>query len=197
MSMKASLVAVMALNFLTPAILIGQDSADAAADPIQHIRQNLDEIYQRYWDHMLETKPTLASRFGIREADFHLGNFGLDQIDAEVNFNFAILRQIRAYEIHRLPPAERQQAQMLLRILENNMDSTRIGLQYTPISQRRGPQVWLPTLSSRMNFNSTRDYQAYLSRLSEAPRVITETLEVLRKGVDLGFLPPSITLEGG
>ena len=89
---------------------------------------------------------------------------------------------------------EKTQAQMLLRILENNMDSTRIGLQYTPISQRRGPQVWLPTLSSRMNFNSTRDYQAYLSRLSEAPRVITETLEVLRKGVDEGFLPPSITL---
>ncbi|MEE2889761.1 MAG: DUF885 domain-containing protein [Planctomycetota bacterium] len=196
MSMKATLVAVMALNFLTPAILIGQDSADVAADPIQYIRQNLDEIYQRYWDHMLETEPMLASRFGVREADFQLGNFGLDQIDADLNFNFEILRQIRAYEIHRLPPAERQQAQMLLRILENDMDSTRIGLQYTPISQRRGPQVWLPTLSSRMNFNSTRDYQAYLSRLSEAPRAIRETLEVLRKGVELGFLPPSITLEG-
>ncbi|MGE4603090.1 MAG: DUF885 domain-containing protein [Planctomycetota bacterium] len=196
MSTKATLVGVFAVSFLIPAILIGQDSADAAADPIQHIRQNLDEIYQRYWDRMLETKPTLASRFGIREADFHLGKFGLDQIESDVNFNFEILRQIQAYEVHLLPSAERQQAEMLMRILENNMDSTRIGLHYTPISQRRGPQVWLPTLASRMNFNKARDYEAYLSRLSEAPRAIQETLEVLGKGVELGFLPPRVTLEG-
>lgn len=174
----------------------GQDASEGSTDTVQEIRQALDEIYQEYWNQVLSDNPWLDSRFGNKKADFKLGKFGIKQVEAETQFNYKILQQVRAYEVHRLPAAERQQAEMLLRILEYNLDGVRVGLHYTPITQRRGPQVWLPTMASRMEFKSKRDYDAYLSRLNQIPRVIQETTEVLRKGMELGFLPPRVTLEG-
>ncbi len=192
-SMKFLLVTIACL-LVVP--LAAQNSADQVEDQVQSIRNSLDKIYQEYWNRLLEDNPWLASRFGNREADFQLGKFGLEQVEAEVQFNYGILQQLRTQEIHRLPVAERQQVEMLMRSLENNLDGVRVGLQYTPISQRRGPQVWLPTMASRMDFQDVRDHEAYLSRLSQAPRVLQETMETLRKGMELGFLPPGVTLEG-
>ena len=196
MLLKSIILSVFTATCLSSSPLPVQDPPDTTVDPVQFIRTALDEIYQNYWNRMLEESPWLASRFGNKAADFQLGKFGLEQVDSEVQFSYSILQQIRAYEVHRLPSVERQQAEMLMRTLENNLDSARIGLHYTPISQRRGPQVWLPTMASRMQFQNARDHEAYLSRLSQAPRVLQETMEVLRKAMELGFLPPRVTLDG-
>jgi len=194
--LKSIILSAFTATCLSSSPLPVQDPPDTTVDPVQFIRTALDEIYQNYWNRLLEESPWLASRFGNKAADFQLGKFGLEQVDSEVQFSYSILQQIRAYEVHRLPSVERQQAEMLMRTLENNLDSARIGLHYTPISQRRGPQVWLPTMASRMQFQNARDHEAYLSRLSQAPRVLQETMEVLRKAMELGFLPPRVTLDG-
>jgi prolyl oligopeptidase len=158
--------------------------------------QSLDEIYQQYWDGLLADSPLMASRNGIREADFHLPHCGTEQQAKDLEFHFNLLQGIQSLDLSVLAASARQQAQMLTRILEIHIEGVRIGLQYTPVSQRRGPQVWLPMLASRMSFERTRDHEAYLSRLKQVPRYIDQTLEMLRKGMELGFLPPAVTLEG-
>ncbi|MGE4618877.1 MAG: DUF885 domain-containing protein [Planctomycetota bacterium] len=196
MLQKSAMISVLIAATFVPLSLSGQDPVDLTADPVQFIRTGIDEIYQSYWDHLLEKSPSMASRYGNREADFQLGSYGLKSIESNSSFNFGLLQQIRTFEIHRLPSDEQQQAKMLERILENSIDAVRVGLHYNPINQRRGPQVWLPTMGSRMSFQKVRDYEAYLSRLRQVPRVIQETIEVLRKGTELGFLPPKVTLAG-
>ena len=186
---------ILSLLWLSPGRMMAQESTPHP-DAQKATLQSLDEIYQQYWDGLLEDSPLLASRNGIREADFHLPHCGADQLAKDLEFHFNLLQGIQSLDLSVLSASARQQAQMLTRILEIHIEGVRIGLHYTPVSQRRGPQVWLPMLASRMSFERTRDHEAYLSRLKQVPRYIDQTLEMLRKGMELGFLPPAVTLEG-
>ncbi|MEE2857338.1 MAG: DUF885 domain-containing protein [Planctomycetota bacterium] len=172
----------------------GQDATPADAGKVTLTA--LDQIYQRYWEGLLADNPLLASRHGVAEADFLLPRGGPGQIQHDLDFTYMILQNIRALDLTTISSGARQQAQMLIRMLETHIEGIRIGLQYTPINQRRGPQVWLPMLASQMTFDDARDYQAYLSRLQQAPRVLAETEQMLRKGTELGFVPPQVTLQG-
>ncbi len=172
----------------------GQDAKPADAQKVTLTA--LDQIYQDYWDGLLADNPLMASRHGVEEADFLLPEGGPAQIQHDLDFKYMILQSIRALDLTTISADARQQAQMLIRMLETHIEGIRIGLQYTPINQRRGPQVWLPMLASQMTFDGVRDYRAYLSRLQQAPRVLTETEQMLRKGTELGFLPPQVTLQG-
>ncbi|MDE0960011.1 MAG: DUF885 domain-containing protein [Planctomycetota bacterium] len=181
--------------WLAPGHLWAQTSV---APPAQEsvTLQSLARIYQEYWDGLLADDPLLASRNGHKEADFHLPHCGATQVAKDLQFHFNLLQGIRSLDLSSVSVSARQQAQMLIRILETHVEGVRIGLQYTPVSQRRGPQVWLPMLASRMTFERTIDHEAYLSRLTQIPRYIDQTIEMLREGIELGFLPPQVTLEG-
>ncbi|HIG05136.1 MAG TPA: DUF885 domain-containing protein [Planctomycetes bacterium] len=186
---------ILSLLWLFPGRMMAQESSPQS-NAQKSTLQSLDEIYQQYWDGLLEDSPLLASRNGIREADFHLPHCGADQLAKDLEFHFNLLQGIQSLDLSVLSASARQQAQMLTRILEIHIEGVRIGLHYTPVSQRRGPQVWLPMLASRMSFERSRDHEAYLSRLKQVPRYIDQTLEMLRNGMELGFLPPAVTLEG-
>ncbi|MBT5737812.1 MAG: DUF885 domain-containing protein [Planctomycetes bacterium] len=186
---------VLSLLWLSPGRMMAQESSPPS-NAQKSTLQSLDEIYQQYWDGLLTDSPLLASRNGIRKADFHLPHCGAEQVAKDLEFHFNLLQGIQSLDLSVLSASARQQAQMLIRILEIHIEGVRIGLQYTPVSQRRGPQVWLPMLASRMSFERSRDHEAYLSRLKQVPRYIDQTLEMLRNGMELGFLPPAVTLEG-
>ena len=172
----------------------GQEATPADAERVTLTA--LDQIYQHYWEGLLADNPLMASRHGVEEADFLLPRGGPAQIQHDLDFNYMILQNIRALDLTTISSDARQQAQMLIRMLDTHIEGIRIGLQYTPINQRRGPQVWLPMLASQMTFDDVRDHEAYLSRLGQVPRVLEETEQMLRKGTELGFVPPQVTLEG-
>ena len=195
MAILFCLALILSQPWLSPGRMMAQQSSPPS-NAQKSTLQSLDEIYQQYWDGLLADSPLLASRNGIQEADFQLPHCGADQVAKDLEFHFNLLQGIQSLDLSVLTASARQQAQMLIRILEIHIDGVRIGLQYTPVSQRRGPQVWLPMLASRMSFERSRDHEAYLSRLQQVPRYIDQTLEMLRKGMDLGFLPPAVTLEG-
>ncbi|HIN80646.1 MAG TPA: DUF885 domain-containing protein, partial [Planctomycetes bacterium] len=111
-------------------------------------------------------------------------------------FAFGLMQEIRALDLASLPRDERVQAEMLLTKLSNGIDEARLGGYLVPIDQRRGPQVWLPQLASRMTIRSSDDIKNYLSRLRQVPQVIDGTIGILERAVEIGFLPPRVTLEG-
>ncbi len=195
MSIRLPLVSTFLLiSWLVAAPLPAQQ--EEVANPEQAALRALDTIYQEYWDELLANDPLLASRHGRREADFHLPSVGIARLQRDLKLQFTMLDHIRSIDLSLVSSEARQQAQMLARIFEIEIEGVRIGLQYTPVNQRRGPQVWLPMLASRMSFDTPRSYEAYLSRLQQIPRVLEETMEMLRKGVEMGFLPASVTLDG-
>ena len=49
---------------------------------------------------------------------------------------------------------------------------------------------------TQQNFRSVQDYRAYLSQLSELPRYFGQEIDNMKAGLQRGFTPPQVTLEG-
>ena len=64
-----------------------------------------------------------------------------------------------------------------------------------PVNQLDSPATALAELPLNTPFESLKDYEDYLSRLRQIPRVLNETIKVLRAGQRDGLMPPKFLLE--
>ena len=64
-----------------------------------------------------------------------------------------------------------------------------------PVSQMDGPQVHLADLPLAVPFDTVKQYEDYIARLHQIPRVFTQTEEILRAGKTDGLMPVRFLLE--
>jgi uncharacterized protein (DUF885 family) len=64
-----------------------------------------------------------------------------------------------------------------------------------PVSQMGGIHIFLPMLATYMSFDSVKDYNDYISRLTQAPRAIDQTMAMMRKGMQDRLMPPRFLLD--
>ena len=64
-----------------------------------------------------------------------------------------------------------------------------------PVNQMDGPHVRLADLPLAVPFDSVKQYEDYIARLHQIPRVFTQTEEVLRAGMKDELMPVRFLLE--
>ncbi|MGB1662468.1 MAG: DUF885 family protein, partial [Planctomycetota bacterium] len=176
--------------------LFSQDFIPPPITATDQVLNSLEKIYDDFWEYQLSVSPMLAAEYGDKAAQGKLPQSGLKTIDRDLKKYFSFFNAMYALDLSQIPEQDRQQAQILINIIENKLDGIRVGEHLAPINQRRGPQVWLPRLHSQLRFVKTEDHENYLSRLEGIPAYINGVKEVLERAVNEGFLPPKATLAG-
>ena len=176
--------------------LLAQTDVPPPANGAEETRQSLNRIYKDFWDYQLSIQPMLAAEHEVEGANRLLPQSGLKTIDRDLQEYFKFFNEMYALDLSLVTKQEKQQALMLIAIIENRLDGIRVGEHLAPINQRRGPQVWLPRLSSQLQFNQKSDYEDYLARLEQVPEYLAGIREVLERAVSEGFIPPQVTLSG-
>src|ERR1700722_2674629 len=64
-----------------------------------------------------------------------------------------------------------------------------------PMNQQDGVQVELPGLANELSFQSVKDYDDYISRLKQMPRLLDQNVAQMRKGMKDKLMPPRFLLE--
>jgi uncharacterized protein (DUF885 family) len=76
-----------------------------------------------------------------------------------------------------------------------NLEAARFKPWETPVNQSSGIHIEAPQLVSVLSFESVKDYEDYISRLKQLPRLFDQTVVQMRKGMADGLMPPRILLE--
>ena len=176
--------------------LFSQDFIPPTITAADQVLESLQGIYDDFWEYQLSVSPMLAAEYGDEDAQGKLPQSGLKTIDRDLQKYFSFFNAMYALDLSQIPEQDRQQAEILINIIENKLDGIRVGEHLAPINQRRGPQVWLPRLHSQLRFVKTEDHENYLSRLEAIPAYVSGVREVLERAVNEGFLPPKATLVG-
>ncbi|MFL2858966.1 MAG: DUF885 domain-containing protein [Planctomycetota bacterium] len=176
--------------------LLSQDFIPPPITAADQVLNSLEKIYDDFWEYQLSVSPMLAAEHGDKAAQGKLPQSGLKTIDRDLKKYFSLFNAMYALDLSQIPEQDRQQAQILINIIENKLDGIRVGEHLAPINQRRGPQVWLPRLHSQLRFVKTEDHENYLLRLESIPAYVSGVKEVLERAVNEGFLPPKATLVG-
>lgn len=162
----------------------------------QSATEELHRLFHDRFERLMRENPEWAMRRGdYRYAD-RLGERGLEAIERRRRDTIIELERLRAIDRGALSEQDRVSAEIFERQLAETVEGHRFRVFLTPVGPRSGPQQSIPQLAEHVRFDSRRDYENYLSRLRHVPRVIDETIELMRLGMAEGRTPPRVTLEG-
>jgi uncharacterized protein (DUF885 family) len=170
----------------------------AAAAPqgdLEGRRKALNDLLAERWEYTLRTSPTFASFLGDKRWNDKLDDFSQKAIDDDLEQSKKFLARFEAIDATGFPEQEALNKTLMVRDLRVTLDGARFKSWEMPVTQFGGVHIDLPQLVSLLSFQSVKDYEDYVSRLKQIPRVFDENVVQMRKGMAEGLMPPRILLE--
>jgi uncharacterized protein (DUF885 family) len=158
-------------------------------------RQQLNALISELWEWNLQQNPVFASIIGDKRYNDQMGSESektvLEQQAKEKEF----LKRFEAIDTTGLPHQDVLNRQLEIRSLKQDIEETDLKLYQMPVNQMNGIHINAPQLVTVLSFQTVKDYDDYISRLQQLPRIFEETTANMRKGIANGLMPPKFLLE--
>src|ERR1700729_3311617 len=181
-----------------PVLLISLLCSIFAAAPQADLdarRKALNDLLAERWEYTLRTSPIFASILGDKRWNDKLDDFSQKAIDDDLEQSKKYLARFEAIDTTGFPEQEALNKTLMVRDLRMSAEGARFKPWEMPVSQFGGVHIDLPQLVSILSFQNVKDYDDYISRLKQMPRLFDENVIQMRKGMADGLMPPRILLE--
>src|SRR5664279_659630 len=167
----------------------------AAPTDIEARSQQLNALISELWEWNLQQNPVYASILGDKRYNDQMGSdsekTNLEQQAKEKEF----LKRFEAIDGTGLPHQDVLNRQLEVRSLKEDIESTDLKLWQMPVNQMGGIHIDAPQLVTVLSFQTVKDYDDYIARLRQLPRIFDENTDNMRKGMANGLMPPKFLLE--
>ena len=188
--MRFPLLHALLISLLCSSVFAAPPQADVEAR-----RKALNDLLAERWEYTLRTSPIFASILGDKRWNDQLDDFSQKAIDDDLEQSKKYLARFEAIDVTGFPEQEVLNKTLMVRDLRMSLEGARFKGWEMPVSQVSGVHIGLPQLVSLLAFQSVKDYDDYISRLRQIPRVFDENVVQMRKGMAEGLMPPRILLE--
>ena len=185
------LIRLLAIVMLLPA---GLAAANSPAD-LESRRKALNDLLHEQWEYTMKHSPIYASILGDKRYNDQLGDFSQKAIDEDLEETQRFLTRFEAIDSTGFPEQEVLNKLLMVRDLKMDREGARFKPWEMPVNQSSGIHIDVPQLVSVLSFGSVKDYEDYISRLKQLPRLFDQTVVQMRKGMADGLIPPRILLE--
>src|SRR5882762_7836622 len=170
-------------------------AATQSPSSLESRRKALNDLLAEQWEYRLRTNPLFASYLGDKRWNDKLDDFSQEAIDKDLQETQKFLTRFEAIDTSGFPEQDALNKALMVRDLKMQLEGARFKDWEMPVSQNSGPHIDLPQLVSLLAFTNVKDYEDYISRLKQMPRVFDETVVQMRKGMAEGLMPPKLLLE--
>ncbi len=157
--------------------------------------RQLQSLFNQEWQYELRTNPEMATALGDKRYNDRLSDYSADFIRKDLDETRKFLARFEAIPSEGLSQQDRLSRELMIRNLRQQIE----GAQFKPwemsVSQNGGPQIELPGLIAISPFDTVADYDNYISRLKQIPRVFEQIAANLRQGMEDRLVPPKFLLE--
>ena len=163
-----------------------------AAAPADDFRKLTEE----YWSWVLNENPVFASALGKTGHEGKVRDESLAAIDRRATYAEALLRRLEAIDASALPTSERTNHGVLRRQLADEVAGNRFEQRYINFTNRSGWHQQFAGMGDNLPFRSKADFQSYLDRLKQYPKVSADAIAVADKAVAAGLTLPCSAIGG-
>ena len=150
-----------------------------------------DEIYETD----LKNHPEVATAYGDYRYNDQLNDYSLAGAASEHQRELDFLAHLKRIPVAGFTEQDVLSHQVMQRVLEQLIANFDFKEYEMPVNQMDGPQVRMADLPLAVPFDTVKQYEDYIARLHQVPRVFTQTVEVLRAGKSDGLMPVRFLLE--
>jgi uncharacterized protein (DUF885 family) len=164
------------------------------SDAERRVKQ-LEALLAEHWEYVLQHSPELASSLGDKRYNDKWSDRSPEAIAADLAASRAFLARFEAIGTEGFSAQQRLDHRISVRQLKERLDNARFEEWLMPVNQFAGVHLRLPQLVTQLQFQTVKDYEDYLARLTAVPVVFDQTIALMQQGVAKQLVPPRLLLE--
>ena len=170
----------------------------AAANAAPTVAARLAEqsaLFDEQYESDLKAHPETATAYGDYRYNDQLNDYSLAAIETQHERDAGFLKRLNAISTTGFPEQDTVSHQVMARSLEQRLADYGFKEYEMPVNQMSGPHIRLADLPLAVPLDTLQQYQDYVARLHQIPRVFTQTEEILRAGKSDQLMPVRFLLE--
>ncbi len=155
----------------------------------------LNALLAEQWQHGLQNSPEFATILGDLRYNDRWSDGSLAHAVAEHKTTADFLKRFQAIDTTGFSDSDKLNQQLMVRQLQDSLKSYDLKLYEMPLDQMSGAHIALAGFVSSIPFNTTKEYDDYLTRLKAVPKAFDQVIEVANQGLADKMMPPKYLLE--
>ena len=167
----------------------------AAPQPVELRLAAQNALFEEQYQSDLSLHPERATAYGDYRYNDRLADYSLAAIETQHSIDEGFLTRLQAIPTDGFAEQDRLSHEVMQRALQRRNEDYAFKEFEMPVNQMDGPHQRLADLPLATPMDSVKHYEDYIARLHQIPRVLTQTEEVLRAGIDDKLMPVRFLLE--
>src|SRR5215472_16652743 len=152
-------------------------------------------LFEEQYQSDLKNFPERATAYGDYRYNDKLTDHSLTAIAERHKTDEDFLARLRAIPTTGFSDQDQLSHDLMARVLEQRIADYDLREYEMPINQQNGIHTGLADLPLAVPFDTVKQYEDYIARLHQIPRVLSQTTEVLRAGMKDKLMPVRFLLE--
>ena len=190
--MRASLLPVLLIVVVA---LVRQTTAQSSSATLDSRRAELKRLIADEWEYTLRNAPELATNTGDVRYNDRLSDLSAKAIADDLEHTRQALKKFEALDVSGFPEQEKLNHALMVRDLRESVERARFKGWEMPATQFGGVHLEYASLAYSVPLRTVKDYENYLARLHQIPRVLDEAIGHMRSGLRDHLMPPKYLLE--
>ncbi|HKR66968.1 MAG TPA: DUF885 domain-containing protein [Thermoanaerobaculia bacterium] len=169
-------------------------STQAAPTEATKLHKLLHTLFDDEWEWQLRDNPENATQFGDKRYDDKLTDRSAAAYEQRRAHNRETLARIESIDRAKLDAADKLNYDLFLLQTKIAVEGDRYPYELVPINQMGGPYSLLGDLAQQIPRDTVKDHEHFLTRMRAYPRVVDETIALLKRGAEQGLTPPRVIL---
>jgi uncharacterized protein (DUF885 family) len=156
----------------------------------------LQQLFTDHWEAWVRWDPLFATQCGDNRYNDRLPSFTEAAFQDWRQQLISFRDRQRTIDRSTLSPSEALNYDIFARLLNDEIVELGHQAYRLPITKSGGFHLFFPDLHLLTPLNTVQDYENYITRLKGLFQYFQEAIELMRLGLQTGFLPPRATLDG-
>lgn len=180
---------------LAVAVALGTHVSAFAADDAATRVKALNALLAERWEYTLKRTPEFATILGDYRYNDQWSDPSLAAAQQNKKNDEAFLARFKAIDTTGFGEQDRLNQQLMVRELGDDIRNADLKLNEMPLDQFGGVHLQLAQFVSMAPFETTKQYDDYLTRLNKLPALFDQLTELLKQGEKDKLMPPRYLLE--
>ena len=182
------------LSLLSVGMFMITFPSSAAAQVDETTTNALHKLFDADWDYQMEQSPTTASTLGDRRWNDRWEDVSIAAIEKRHEHRIDVLAQLKKIDRQKLSTADQLNYDLFLKDLGNDIEEYKYRTFLLPVNQRGGIQS-SDELAELLRFQTVKDYEDWIARLRAFPRLMDQTIALMRNGIKARIIWPKVVLD--
>ena len=156
--------------------------------------EKFHELLSEQWEKGIVRNPERASSLGDNRFNHKLNDTSYETILKRQGETRELQEIVKKIDRSKLSEDDQLNYDLYLHGIEKQIEGFQFLSYLIPIDQMGGIQISFAGVSNYMPFNNVKDYENYLARMRAFPTKLDQTIDLMKRGVKEGWVPPKIIL---